>query len=249
MTTKAFKDYFSTQARAYQAFRPGYPDELFVYLASIVRNNTLAWDSACGNGQVSVPMSEYFQKIIATDASREQINNAIARGNIEYRVASAEHSALPKHCADLVVVGQALHWFDREAFFSEAKRVLKPDGILAAWTYNLMMVSPQVDAVVADLYHKVLGDYWAPERQLVENGYKDIVFPFDSVIVQHFTMREHWNLAQLLGYLHTWSAVQAYYKMHQCDPLELITSKLQTAWGRATEIKSVRWPLTLYIAG
>jgi ubiquinone/menaquinone biosynthesis C-methylase UbiE len=249
MTNMEFKDYFSTQASAYQAFRPGYPDELFVYLATIAPDNTLAWDSACGNGQVSVPLSQYFQKVIATDASQEQINNAVPRANIEYRVATAEHCTLSNHCADLIVVGQALHWFDRSAFFAEAKRVLKPGGILAVWTYNLLCVSPQIDAVVKDLYQNVLGDCWAPERLLVENAYKDIEFPFNKVSIQHITMCENWNFAQLLGYLHTWSAVQAYREMHQSDPLEQISNKLQTAWGGATEIKSVRWPLTLYVAG
>ncbi|WP_211263129.1 methyltransferase domain-containing protein [Thioalkalivibrio nitratireducens] len=49
---------------------------------------------------------------------------------------------------DLITVGQALHWFDFPAFYAEAARVLRPGGVLAAWGYGLMQVSPAVDAAV-----------------------------------------------------------------------------------------------------
>jgi len=242
-----FKDYFSTQANAYRAYRPAYPQELFTYLAALAPDDTLAWDCACGTGQISLPLTEYFQKVIATDASQEQINNAVHHPKIEYRIETAEHSSLSNHCADLIVVGQALHWFDIEAFFTEAKRVLKPNGIVAVWSYNLLTVTPQVDEIIDDFDKNILGEYWAPERKLVENGYKDIVLPFEAITTETFTMSETWDLVQLVGYLSTWSAVQSFRKQQQNDPLELIKDKLQSAWGSPTNVKLVRWPLTLAI--
>lgn len=240
-----FKDYFSNQANAYKAYRPSYPEEMIAYLASLVEDNTLAWDCACGNGQASILLAKYFQKIIATDASRKQIANAVAHANIEYRVAPAEHSALESHSVSLIAVGQALHWFDINAFFTEAKRVLKQNGIIAVWSYNLLTITPEVDAIINDLNGNILNDYWAPERKLVENNYDDISFPFAEVKTEHFTMRENWDLFQLLGYLGTWSAVQAYQRKQHANPLDLIKNKLRQEWGVPTNTKWVSWPITL----
>jgi ubiquinone/menaquinone biosynthesis C-methylase UbiE len=128
---KEFKDYFSDQTVAYNAYRPDYPEDMFTYLASIAPGSTLAWDCACGTGQASIHLVKYFQNIIATDASRSQITNAVTHPRIEYRVETAEHSSLQNHSVDLIVVGQALHWFDMTAFFSEARRVLTAEGIFA----------------------------------------------------------------------------------------------------------------------
>jgi ubiquinone/menaquinone biosynthesis C-methylase UbiE len=73
--------------------------------------------------------------MIATDASAEQIASATRCDNVEYRVAPAEQTGLPDASIDLVTVAQALHWFDRERFFAEVKRVLRPGGVLALWVY------------------------------------------------------------------------------------------------------------------
>ncbi|HEX2170692.1 MAG TPA: hypothetical protein VHF65_10385 [Nitrososphaera sp.] len=46
----------------------------------------MAWDCATGNGQAAVILSEYFDQLIASDASKEQIKNAQPRKNIRYEV-------------------------------------------------------------------------------------------------------------------------------------------------------------------
>ena len=42
---------------------------------------------------------------------------------------------------DLIMVAQALHWFDLDRFYAEARRVLKSDGVLAASAYNLLHIN------------------------------------------------------------------------------------------------------------
>ena len=69
----SFKDYFSSGADSYRRFRPIYPDDLYQYLATTAPNKQLAWDIGCGNGQAAIALSGYFQQVIATDASAEQI--------------------------------------------------------------------------------------------------------------------------------------------------------------------------------
>src|SRR4029077_8666035 len=76
----------------YAKFRPHYPDELFEHLASISARHELAWDCATGNGQAAVGLARHFEKVIATDASAQQIESAEPDKRISYRVAPAEAS-------------------------------------------------------------------------------------------------------------------------------------------------------------
>ena len=52
--------------------------------------------------------------------------------------ASAEHSGLSDHSADLITVAQAIHWFNFDVFYAEVRRVLKPKGCLAVIGYGLI---------------------------------------------------------------------------------------------------------------
>src|SRR5438094_3844583 len=110
MTT--FKDHFSGHAADYAKFRPNYPSKLFDYLASISPERELAWDCATGNGQAAVGLAERFAKVIATDASAQQIESAQPYPRISYWVAPAEASRIDPDSVDLILVAQALHWFD-----------------------------------------------------------------------------------------------------------------------------------------
>src|SRR5262249_30630984 len=122
----SFKDHFSRLAAQYSAYRPSYPASLFDYLAKCCRERHSALDCACGNGQATIALAERFGSVIATDASPQQVAAATPRPNITYRVARGEDSGLDSKSVDLITVAQALHWFDLDAFYREAQRVLKP---------------------------------------------------------------------------------------------------------------------------
>src|SRR3954447_21415460 len=102
-----FKDHFSTQADEYAKFRPTYPRELFSYLANLAPSRDAAWDCATGNGQAAVPLAEEFERVIATDASAQQLAKAEPNPKIEFRVATAEASGIASQIIDLVTVAQA----------------------------------------------------------------------------------------------------------------------------------------------
>ena len=57
-----------------------------------------------------------FDRVIATDASEKQIANAQSHETVEYRVAPAENSGIGSETIDLIMVAQALHWFDLDRF-------------------------------------------------------------------------------------------------------------------------------------
>lgn len=241
-----FKDHFSKQAADYAKFRPRYPQELFEYLGSIAPSRQLAWDCGTGNGQSAGGLVSVFDGVIATDASEKQIANAEPYERVEYRVASAENSGIDSATLDLIMVAQALHWFDLDRFYAETRRALKPNGVLAALAYNLLTIEPPIDEVVNQYYYEVVGPFWPPERKLIEQ-FADLPFPFDEIDPPKFVMAMHWNLDQLMGYLGTWSSTQRFIAEKDSDPLEQISDELRGAWGNSRQTRSVVWPLTLRV--
>ena len=240
-----FSDHFSGHASDYAKYRPNYPAELFRWLAELGPSTAFAWDCACGNGQAAVALATYFDRVIATDASANQIANAIPADKVNYRVATAERSGLENSTVDLIVVAQALHWFDRDAFFDEARRVLRPGGVLAVWSYGLTTVNPEIDAMIYHLYSELVGPYWPMERRLVETGYAGIEFPFTPIAAEHFAMQAEWTMDELTGYLRTWSAVKRYMADKKDDPVSLVEPELIKAWGDRQSHKTIRWPLNM----
>lgn len=244
-----FKDHFSGHAQTYAKARPIYPQALYDLLRGQCTSHDLAWDCATGNGQAAVALSKMFDRVIATDGSAEQIEQAQQAGNIVYRQATAEEVFLDAHCCDLVTVAQALHWFDTEAFFRNVEHCLKPGGVLAVWSYGVHSINAPVDAVVGRLYGEILEGYWPPERRLVENHYRDIAFPFTTSVEEGLSMSLEWNLQQLCEYLRSWSALQRYLEQTGIDPLELIADALKESWGDDPQKRyRVEWPLTVIVA-
>jgi ubiquinone/menaquinone biosynthesis C-methylase UbiE len=127
----SFKDHFSSVAGAYRTFRPGYPPELFGWLASTVARRDVALDCGCGNGQASVELARHFGAVLAVDPGREQIRNAIPHARVEYRVSPAEETGIADRSVDLVTAAQALHWFDLDRFYPEVRRVARVSWPLA----------------------------------------------------------------------------------------------------------------------
>jgi ubiquinone/menaquinone biosynthesis C-methylase UbiE len=240
-----FKDHFSRQAVNYARFRPQYPRALFEFIAAKSPNDRLALDCATGNGQAAVALAGLFQKVIAIDASAEQIAHAVPNERVEYRVAPAERTGLAPHSVAAITVAQALHWFDLEAFYVEAQRVLEPGGVLAVWAYNYLRLSPEIDPLVRHFHDDIVGPFWPPERKLVGRGYRELYFPFDEIETPPFQIEVRWSLDHLLGYLRTWSATQRFVAAHERDPVEMIASKLRQAWGSPAEEKLAPWPLTV----
>ena len=243
------RDYFSSCSSQYAAFRPRYPPSLFAWLSSVSSAHERVWDCACGNGQASVDLAGHFQEIHGTDLSAEQIAHAEAHPRVNYRVGLAEASGLPDDFVDLVTVAQALHWFDLDRFYQEARRVARPGAVLAVWCYGVCEI-PAVrgNAEFQHFYSDIVGPYWMPERHLVESGYSTLSFPLPEIQAPVFAMQVDWSLEQLLGYVSSWSASARYLKERGEDPLPQLRSALQSYWGADTDRHAVRWPLSLRAA-
>jgi ubiquinone/menaquinone biosynthesis C-methylase UbiE len=255
------KDLFSSQSKEYASSRPTYPRALFKFIVSLVDEKNLAWDCATGNGQAALVLADYFKQVIASDISARQLENAQQKSNIKYQIFRAEDTPLKDNSVDLITIAQALHWFDFDRFYSEARRVLRKTkdgktavgggGIIAAWAYGLHTISPEVDKVTHQLYEDILGDeYWSPERKYVEDRYETIPFPFEQIPAPEFQIQLSWNLSELKNYYRSWSSVQKFIKKNKYDPVSEVSSSLEYGWrgkNQVNEKRKVVWPLYVKI--
>ena len=238
-----FKDHFSSIAAAYAAYRPTQPPALLDFVAACAPRREVAWDCATGNGQAAVGLAERFARVIATDASAEQIAHATPHPRVEYRVAPAEASGLEAASADVVTVAQAMHWLDAEAFYREVRRVVVPGGAIVVWSYQLVRLdAPVIDRAVRRFAYETLGSYWPPERRHVDTGDRTLPFPFPEIPAPELVLVERWTLAQLAGYLRTWSATARYVAAHGRDPVAPLEAELREDWGGEETRRTVTWP-------
>jgi SAM-dependent methyltransferase len=241
----SFHDYFSDHAKLYASARPSYPEELFRFVASIAHDRERAWDCATGNGQAAVGLARYFAEVEATDASDDQIANAVAGPNITYAVRSAEESGFPPRYFDAVCVASAIHWFDYERFYPEVKRVLRSRGVVVAWGYDHLSVSTEFDAEFDRRVERVIAPYWPPRKKLLHDGYRDVPFPFERIEPPPIEMREDWTFGQLMAFVRSWSGVQRCIAAQGEEFLTAAVVALKSAWGDPTDVR--RCKMDLYI--
>jgi SAM-dependent methyltransferase len=238
-----WKDHFSAHAADYAAYRPTYPEALFEHLAFLPRRRAVALDCATGNGQAAIGLAERFERVVAIEASAQQLASARPHPRIEYRVARAEQTGVESATIDLVSVAQAAHWFDLDSFYAEARRVLAPGGAVAVYTYNFARVDAAFDRVLDRLAREVVGPYWPPERRWVDDEYRTLPFPFEEVATPRLENEAHWDLGRLLRYVATWSACRRFREATGRDPIKMLQDELTAAWGDPARPRRVRWPI------
>jgi ubiquinone/menaquinone biosynthesis C-methylase UbiE len=240
-----FQDHFSRVSDRYARYRPHYPAALFAWLASQTMRHELAWDCATGSGQAAVGLAAHFARVIATDASVDQIAQATPASHVEYRVATAEQSGLDTSSVDLVTCAQALHWLSRDAFYDEVRRVLRPGGIIAVWGYHIPIVGDAaIDTHIRHFHDVVVGPYWPAARQIILDRFATITFPFAEIEPPRFDMRCHWTLSDYAQYLGTQSATDRYRQAHAGhDPVPAFVEAVSDFWGGLDTPRDVHFPL------
>ena len=241
----SFKDHFSAVASDYAQARPEYPDALYAWVASIAPAQHRVWEAGCGSGQASRGLARHFERVHATDPSAAQIAQASGPLNVTFTVGAGERSDLADSSVDAICVAQALHWFDRDAFFAECERVLRPGGVLVAWGYQDIEVPADVASANAALQAEIRGD-WPPERALIDEAYAGFDWPFARLDVPAFALVAQWSLPRLFGYFSSYSATKRHREATGRDPVVAHTPAFAAAWGDPAQMRTVRWPLFVH---
>lgn len=237
------KDNFSKHAASYAKYRPAYPRALYEFVVSRLHNKRAAWDCGTGNGQAAIEIAKEVELVQATDISEKQIENAPRAKNIVYSVQPVEHTSFPNDSFDLITVAQALHWFKLDDFYSEVKRVARQGAVLAAWTYSLVRISTEIDALIAAHHFNTLARYWDDERKYVDAEYKTIPFPFEKIQTPVFFIDYEWTKDELEGYLNTWSGLQNFMRVHPYNPVDELMVRIRPFW--LSEKMKISFPIHL----
>jgi hypothetical protein len=145
-----------------------------------------------------------------------------------------------------------LHWFDANAFYAEASRVMRPGAVIAVWNYpRPRFVEAAFDGLFLDFYTNVVGPYWPAERRHIEANYATLPpFPPDLAPLESpaFALTLDWTLPQVLGYVSSWSATARYKKANGTDPVPLLAESLGSLWPSADARIRLQMPLGLKAA-
>ncbi|KFQ26438.1 Putative methyltransferase, partial [Mesitornis unicolor] len=145
MATQMFEG--KGHAAIYQKYRFAPGEELQQVILSYLREKRpnaveLVVDVGCGTGQGTRFLAKHFKKVVGTDISEAQIQEAKDAPflpNVSYLVCPAEELPLEDASVDVLASFTAAHWFDIEKFMKEANRVLKPGGCVVICTYTMDM--------------------------------------------------------------------------------------------------------------
>ncbi len=243
---KDFAHLFSGHAATYAVYRPKYPAALYDWLAGLTPSTEQAWDVGTGNGQVAVGLTPHFARVMATDPSAEQLDNAEQHARVTYRRATYD-SGLTDGSVGLVTVGQALHWFALDEFFAEVRRVLMPGGIFAAFAYVHSSVSPELDQVTRHYHDVTVWEHWAPEHHIIREGYRTLELPLQEVQAPALELRTEMNLQQYAGFFRTWSATQRLIKAGGEAQVLEFERLLAQVWGAPERVRPVVWPMVMRV--
>ncbi|KXZ48701.1 hypothetical protein GPECTOR_26g604 [Gonium pectorale] len=228
----------AAQSAAYAAHRPTYPKSMYdaIYAAAVPNrqppfNDLAVVDVATGSGQALGPMPADFGTCYALDVSEAQLG-ALAlppelRQRVTLRQGDAHATGLPDASVDLVTVGQALHWFRLDEFYRECRRVLRPNGVLAAWTYDFGRLSGCEGAqqLYEQFHSGTLAPYWASGRRLVDAEYVGIEpgpQHFEETRRVQLPLPTSLTLDQLEGQIRSWSGYHSYLKANPDKPDPLV---------------------------
>lgn len=245
------KDLFSDVSVLYQQARPIYPHSIIQEILKHVPNRQFVWDCGAGSGQFTQLLVPYFEQIVATDLSSQQLHRAAYFENVSYQVQQAEQTSFADQSFDLITVAQAIHWFDYEKFYTEVKRTLKKDGVLAVLGYGLIKAKDvELNRLIQQLYFETLKGYWDVERAHIDHAYQTLPFPFDEIAAPTSEMTFSWSAEQLLGYLNTWTGLKHYRNSHNAnhnresaDPLLAIVNYL----NQTEKLIDVQFPVFMRI--
>lgn len=130
------EDKFTGKAEIYDKYRPSYPSGLFDLLYSrYVTPQSVIADVGSGTGKFSKLLLERGNTVYCVEPNADMMQKAkLLLGGYEgFRpvCTSAERTALPDASVDFITAAQAFHWFDKQGFARECKRISKGEAVCA----------------------------------------------------------------------------------------------------------------------
>lgn len=206
-------------------------------------SQSLCIDLGTGHGLMARALASSFSEVEGIDPSAGMIQQARSSTpkeqypNVDFHQASAESIPfLQDASTDLIIAGQAAHWFDYPKLFPELKRILRAKGTIAFIGYSdpIFIQCPKATEILKQhAYGDSLGSYWSfPGRAIVEGKLRDIEPPmsdwgeikrieYEPNVKMPGTgsgtmfLDKTMKIRECMSYVRTWSAVHAWQESHR----------------------------------
>lgn len=193
---------FSTKAARYARYRYGYPPEAIqaIFDISGLTSQAVAADIGAGTGLLTKALVDQVVKVYAIEPN--QLMREFAECSLGQHPAfnsvdgRAEATTLPNASIDLIVAGQAIHWFEPLATRMEFQRILKPEGWLAAVFHSPMGLENYREAIHAVCTPENGWDTTPTPQPQYGDSHTDIYFGIGNGTKLHFpqTYQEDWEV-------------------------------------------------------
>lgn len=162
---------FGLAAEDYATHRQGYPPTFYDRLAAFglgLRGQKVL-DLGTGTGTVARALAVKGCRVTGLDPSSAMLAQARTLADAEgldiaWVQARAEDTGLPSGDFDLVTASTCWHWFDAQAAAREAKRLLRPGGVLLIASLDWLPLPGNVVDASLSLIHR-FGSPAAPDRR------------------------------------------------------------------------------------
>ncbi|CAL8099956.1 unnamed protein product [Orchesella dallaii] len=220
-------------AARYAKYRPIPPAGLINRILEFLKEKytgplNIAYDVGCGSGQSTQFFAPHFSRIVGTDLSPSQVEQAAEQNkypNIFYKVSPAETIPEKDCTVQLISASQAAHWFDLPKFYEEGRRALCKGGVLCMYGYELpKFVWPKdpskeklLNAAMMDFYNGDLAHYvLTPSKELYLGRYTlekfNISFAPETVRDESFCHDVESTVEDMVMYTATWSGFNNFCK-------------------------------------
>ena len=201
----------------YDRYRPSYSAACLDWLGRNAGTVRRLADVASGTGILTRQLRAAFPGalVVGAEAGAGMLTAAASRGTpgVHWLGARAEALPLADDAIDLVTAGQAVHWFDRERFYAECGRVLRPGGTLAVLNNNRIADSP-VAAAFESALEAISPGYRRGYRNFDVSGELGAVGGVRNVTRRNFSWSWDRTCGEFLGYVRSMSHYKAALRFH-----------------------------------
>lgn len=134
---------FTGFADLYDKYRPAPPAILASILTQIAQAPypKLVVDLGSGTGLSTRYWADNAEQVIGIEPTLDMRRQAKLRteaqaARVSYQEGYSHQTNLPDRCAQIVTCSQSLHWMEPQSTFEEARRILVPGGVFAAFDYD-----------------------------------------------------------------------------------------------------------------
>ena len=202
---------FSGRVTEYEKYRSRYPKAVIEILTARcgLRREDLVADVGAGTGMLSEWFLENGNAVVAIEpndgmrAVCEQL--ASAWPGLTVKKATAEVTGLEDASVNIVAVGRAWHWFDREAAVAEFRRVLKGGGWVVLVSNRRYKDGSAESAAFESILTEFGKGYDKTDRETRRAGEVEPLFKDGAVVREELRGEQVLTLEEFLGQTQSFS--------------------------------------------